>query len=238
MQRSWLVVRNIEMEDLGIFAEVFEARGESFTYCDAYANAALPDPTAAAGVVVLGGPMNVYEEARYPFLALEDAFLKVALRAGVPTLGICLGAQLIAKASGARVRRGPAKEIGWLPIEQTPEASSDPLFAGLPSSLQVFHWHGDTFDLPAGARHLARSALCAHQAYALGRCVYGLQFHFEVTPAMIESWLQATVNAGDVAEIGGAARAAAIRQETERFAEPLRQHGRRFFSRFLELAAG
>ena len=136
-----------------------------------------------------------------PYLRHEIEILSRAIHEGRPVLGICLGAQLIAKAAGARVYRNPRKEIGWFEIRLTESGAADPLFAGVPPAETVFHWHGETFDLPPGAAWLASSDYCRHQAFRLGRAVYGLQFHLEVTPAMIAQWCTEDENCGDVREL-------------------------------------
>jgi GMP synthase-like glutamine amidotransferase len=143
-----------------------------------------------AGVVILGGPMNVYEEDNYPFLALEDAFIKMVLREKIPFLGICLGAQLLAKACGAKVTKSDYKEIGWFEVDLTPEGKQDGLFRGLPHTIPVFQWHEDTFAVPDGGILLGTSALCRNQAFRVGDSAYGLQFHTEVTPDMVKAWAE------------------------------------------------
>ncbi len=126
--------------------------------------------------------MNVYEEAEYPWLAAEKAFIAAAIGAGKPVLGICLGAQLIAAVLGGTVSKGPQPEIGWYPVELTPAGRELPLFAGFPDRFTALHWHGDTFSIPPGATHVASSAACANQAFAYdGGRVVGLQFHLEET---------------------------------------------------------
>ncbi len=140
-------------------------------------------------VISLGGPMNVYEEDKFPFLKDEDKLLKEALRNEIPILGVCLGAQLLAKASGAKVVKAKEKEIGWHEVKLTAEGKIDPLFAGFPPELKVFQWHEDTFDIPLEGILLAGSKVCPNQAFRVGENAYGLQFHLEVAPDMIESWI-------------------------------------------------
>jgi len=134
--------------------------------------------------------MNVYEEDRYPFLRDEDLFMKEAIQRGKAVLGICLGAQLIAKALGARVFKAPVKEIGWYDVSLTKMGSQDPLLSDLPKTFPVFQWHGDTFEIPNGAKLIATSSPISHQAFRYGEKVYGLQFHLEVTEAMIREWME------------------------------------------------
>src|SRR5690606_28697951 len=143
----------------------------------------LPTCTDFDALIVMGGPMNVDEHARHPWLAGEKALIRAAINAGRPVLGICLGAQLIAASLGAPVTRNAETEIGWFDVELEPAGRASPLFAGFPPRFAAFHWHGDTFAIPAGAQRLMRSEACSHQGFALGARVVGLQFHLEVTAA-------------------------------------------------------
>ena len=187
-----LVLQHVAVEGPGILASCLEARGWTLETVALYEGARLPeDAQGYQTVIVMGGPMGVYDEAAYPFLRHEQRFLTRVLAQGVPLLGICLGSQLLAKALGARVYRNPQKEIGWYTIDLTPPGVADPLFASLPSPIPVFQWHGDAFDLPVGATPLASSPLCTHQAFRYGDRVYGLLFHLELTPDVIHRWIAA-----------------------------------------------
>jgi GMP synthase-like glutamine amidotransferase len=197
-----LAFRHVPFEGVGLIAPVLEERGLSLEYVDLYSPHARPPEIAdAAGLILLGGPMSVNDPL--PYLKLETDFIVQAVERQQPVLGICLGSQLIARALGSRVYRNPQKEIGWFDIHLTEAASSDPLFSGLNPSETVFHWHGETFDLPPGATHLAYSEACPNQAFRVGSKVYGLQFHLEVTPAMIADWCAQDENCGDVRELEG-----------------------------------
>jgi len=187
-----LVLQHVTVEGPGTLAPYLEARGWKLDTVALYEGARLPEEAREyQAVIVMGGPMGVYDEAEYPFLRDEHHFLQGVMAQGVPLLGICLGSQLLAKALGARVYRNPQKEIGWYTVDLTPAGAADPLFAGLPSPVSVFQWHGDAFDLPAGATPLASSPLCTHQAFRYGDRVYGLLFHLELTPAVIHRWIEA-----------------------------------------------
>ena len=194
-----LVFRHVPFEDLGLIAPALESRGCAIRYVDVYKGEGIPaDWQAASGLVFMGGPMSANDSL--PFLHRELALIEQGVAAGYPVLGVCLGSQLIAKALGARVYRNRVREIGWAPVYWREEARRDPLFGGLTAPETVFHWHGETFDLPAGAEWLAWSDACPHQAFRAGPA-YGLQFHLEVTPAMIAGWCVEDANSGDVREL-------------------------------------
>ncbi|MBF0460212.1 MAG: type 1 glutamine amidotransferase [Magnetococcales bacterium] len=133
-------------------------------------------------LIIMGGPMSIHDEDFFPWLIEEKQWIAQAIQAGKPVLGICLGAQLIASVLGAKVYRNRCKEIGWFPVRKMPLVSETPLTDWLPTALETFHWHGETFDLPAGAVHLAASAACHNQAFLYDQRVMGLQFHLETTP--------------------------------------------------------
>ncbi len=190
-----MVLRHVPFEDIGRLARLIPAGGLVIEMVDCF-DATWDerqrngfDPAQWAGLVVMGGPMNVDETERYPFLATEVRWLQTAIAAGMPTLGVCLGSQLMAKALGAKVRPNRVKEIGWYEIELLPAARNDRLFAGCQPRETVFQWHGDTFDLPPGAVQLAHTATCELQAFRYGEAAYALQFHLEITAAMVADWL-------------------------------------------------
>ncbi len=144
----------------------------------------------AAGLIVMGGPMGVYESRRYPFLSDEMRFIEQALHSEKPVLGICLGSQLLAATLSAQVRPAKQKEIGWYPVMLTPLAREDLLWKDADHSFTAFHWHGDMFQLPRGTVHLASSGLTDNQAFRYGSCAYGLLFHLEVTEQMIRQMVK------------------------------------------------
>ena len=159
--------------------------GHSFSATPLYEQADLPRQDDFDWLVVMGGPMGVYDESAFPWLATEKVFLREAIAAGKTVIGVCLGAQLLADALGGRVYRGREKEIGWFSIELTETARASHLFGFLPSRFEVFHWHGDTFEIPQGAVRLARSEGCDNQAFLYEERVLGLQFHLESTPQSV-----------------------------------------------------
>ncbi len=185
--KTALVLRHLAFEDAGLFAEPLRERGYAIREVDAGVNASPDDLESADLLIVCGGPIGVYETDRYPFLADEIAALQRRLQAGRPTLGLCLGAQLMAAALGARVYPGGKKELGWAPLQLSAAGQASPL--GVLAGLPVLHWHGDTFDLPAGATLLASTGLYPNQAFSHGRHALALQFHAEADSRRIEQWL-------------------------------------------------
>ncbi len=175
------VLQHAPFEDIGSIAGWLTARQVNISYTRLWEAAWLPDPSSVDLLIAMGGPMSVNDEDALPWLRPEKRFVRDAIERGIPTLGICLGAQLIASALGCPVYRNDDKEIGWFPIEATVEGST----FGFPAALDVFHWHGETFDLPAGAVRLARSRACQNQAFSLDRHVIALQFHLEATPVSV-----------------------------------------------------
>jgi GMP synthase (glutamine-hydrolysing) len=206
-----LVLRHEPFEHLGHFVRSFETRDIRFTYHDLNEPLDPGRPLAQEGesrIVILGGPMSANDAL--DGLKDELKLIERALAAGTPMLGVCLGSQLIAKALGGRVYRNHALEVGWKPVYFTEAARGDPVFSACGECETFFHWHGETFDLPHGAEHLAWSDACRNQAYRYGDRVYGIQFHPEITSAMIEDWMQQPVNCGDVAQLDGAIDARAF----------------------------
>lgn len=186
--RRCIAIRHVAFEDAGILAGVLASRDIDLTYIDAgvdpFDRAAMLE---ADLLVVLGGPLGVYQTEDYPFLVSEIDILRARLAAQKPTLGICLGAQMIAAALGAKVAPGSAKEIGYAPLDLT-QAGKQSVLAPL-EGVAVLHWHGDNLDLPDGAVRLASTKLCPTQAFAIGNHVLGLQFHIEMEARRLESWL-------------------------------------------------
>lgn len=173
-------LQHVPFEGLGSIKPWLETNGYDLTQTRFFDATDLPDPNGIDFLVVMGGPMSVNDEDAFPWLVQEKQFVRGIIESGAPVLGICLGAQIIASAMGATVFPNPEKEIGWFPIEAI--AHNDDAILKLPPSATVFHWHGETFDLPQGAIQLAKSNGCQNQAFQLGKSVIGLQFHLETTP--------------------------------------------------------
>ena len=187
MKLHWL--QHVPFEGLGIIEKRVEANGFEISRTRLFAGEQLPGIGSFDWLVVMGGPMGIYDHKEHPWLVAEKQFIKTAIDAGKTVLGICLGAQLIADVLGAKVYPGPQKEIGWFPIQRTEGAPEL-----IPEELTAFHWHGDTFDIPEGAIRLASSEACKNQGFVYNNRVVGLQFHLETTPESMEALIE---NCGD-----------------------------------------
>lgn len=189
-----LIIKNVSVEGPGTIEDHLRIGNIPFTIIDLEQAQPLPDIHSYSHVVIMGGPMAVYEMDRTPNLKDEARFIEKAVTAGKQVLGVCLGAQMLAHVLGARVYPGGQKEIGWSEVALTEEGVTDPCMAGLAVEgtriAQVFQWHGDTFELPKGAVRLASSALYRNQAFRYSDRVYALQFHIEVTPSIVHGWLR------------------------------------------------
>ena len=226
-----LVFQHDPGEDLGTFAQVLERHRLGCHYVRLFEGDTPPaDWENVGALVILGGPMGAYEEDLYPFLKWEKTIIRTAAKEEIPTLGICLGAQLIAAAAGAVVYPGGVKEIGWYPVSVTPEGQMDSLLGYLPEKPTVFQWHGDSFDLPKGAQRLASSLSYDNQAFRIGKIIYGLQFHLEVTPLMIDRWIDQ--HRKELAPLPYISTDK-IRADTRSYSRSLQYYGERFFSEFI-----
>ncbi len=183
-------LQHAPFEGLGSIEDWLRETGYGITATQLYSNDLLPSLQEVDLLIIMGGPMSVNDEAQYPWLVREKAFIRDVIDAGIPVLGVCLGAQLIANVMGSRVFPNSEREIGWFPVEGVEQSNAD-VFR-FPERADVLHWHGDTFDMPYGAVHLARSEACSNQAFQLGRAVIGLQFHLEVTPRLLEGFVESS----------------------------------------------
>lgn len=190
---SVLIIKNVFSEGPGTIVDYLNAEKISYTLCDLSIGDAAPELDSFTHLLIMGGPMAVYEMHRYPYLINEALLIDRAIKAKRHVLGICLGAQMVAHVLGAKVYPGPKKEIGWYEVALAPDGMSDPLLSALAlpdrNAAQVFQWHGDAFDLPRNAARLASSDLYPNQAFRYADRVYALQFHIEVTPALVRDWL-------------------------------------------------
>jgi len=227
-----LVLQHIGCEPLGLIEPALKERGMEYRYVRPFAGEPIPkDLSGWDGLIALGGPMSANDGERLGFIADELRLLTKMLEAGMPALGICLGAQLIAKAAGAEVTAGEEKEIGWYPLTLTEEGEKDRLLAGLPDTFPVFQWHGETFAIPRGAVRLAGSERYSNQAFRLGEQVYGLQFHLETTAPMIIEWLD--LYRDEHAKCGGTVQGrAAVMAKTALLKAAAEQRARHVFGRY------
>jgi GMP synthase (glutamine-hydrolysing) len=183
-----LVLQHHPDEGAGTLGEFLQDQGAELEVLHTHIGQIPPiSPDGFDALVSMGGPMNVYEEDEHPWLVQENQLLAGAAHDGLPIMGICLGAQLIAKALGAKVVRSPQEELGWYEAKLTPDAAADPLWAGVDPVVPVVQWHGDMFEVPKGGHLLATGEPCHHQAFGWNKA-YGLQFHVEVTPAILATW--------------------------------------------------
>jgi GMP synthase (glutamine-hydrolysing) len=203
MAKIW-VLQHHRVENLGRIANALEAAALAWQYVRSFEGQPIPkDMKGAGGLIVMGGPMGVYEQDRYPYLRDEMRLIENAIALGKPVLGVCLGSQLLAATLGAKVFKGSAKEIGWYPVTLDAAGLDDRLFRGAPASFTALHWHGDIFDLPAGAVALASSAQTAIQAYRHGTNAYGLLFHIEPTAAIVAGMVREFAAELEEAQVDG-----------------------------------
>ncbi len=219
-----VALRHVAFEDLGVWASTIRARGHRVDYIDAGED--LSRAKNADLLIVLGGPIGVGDAEAYPYLTAERNLVADRLAEDRPTLGVCLGAQIMAAALGSAVYPGPRKEIGWGRLVLAPEAAATPV--ALLADAPILHWHGDTFDLPDGATLLASTALTPHQGFAVGRSL-ALQFHCEVEASVIERWL-----VGHSGELAGAGvDVARLRADSSRHALAAARAGRAFIDAYV-----
>jgi GMP synthase (glutamine-hydrolysing) len=231
MSTEVIVLQHVECETIGSIQDSPTAQKVSARVVRLFKNEPVPPSLGAAGgLIVMGGPMGVYDHDRFPNLRDEMRLIESAVHDGKAVLGICLGSQLLAAALGANVRPSGQQEIGWHEVSLAPAAKTDPLWLDIPTAFTPLHWHGDIFDLPAGAELLASSRMTAHQAFRFGTNAYGLLFHLEVTPSGLER--MADTFPEDLAKVG-LTRTMLIEQ-SERHLPSSQTIGERVFGRWVE----
>ncbi len=231
--KKWLVFQHVPHEGPAMIATWLRENNQELVINELWREA-IKAADEFTGLIVMGGPMSVNEEEKYDFIRPELKVIETFLNTERPVLGICLGSQLLARALGAKVYPGQQKEIGWYPIRFTEAGLSDAVLKPRENEQWVFHWHGETFDLPAGARLLASSDAYAHQAFGYGDRAYGLQFHAEMTKELIDEWLK--INRQEVASLG-AGKNEEIQADTEKHLHEMQDYGREVIKRFVRLAS-
>jgi GMP synthase-like glutamine amidotransferase len=227
-----LVFENSPGDRVGTFGEMLLQKGWDFENVYLHSGAAIPEDWQRYDLLVaMGGPMNVHEEETYPYLREEIRVLEEALKGGLPVLGFCLGAQLMAKALGSSVYKGFRKEIGWYKARLTPDGMKDAVVRLLPETFMAFQWHGDTFELPAGATLVISSENYANQAMRFGTLSYGFQFHFEIRKDMIIEWLED--GSEEIEEMGGKAFKEKVYHDTETHIACFHRMAASFFEQYL-----
>jgi len=234
--RKLLVCQHVPHEILGTLNPMLKRAGFRIRYVNFGRHPdAKPTLDGYDGLVVLGGPMSAYDDHQLPHLIVEMKLIESAMQRNLPVLGICLGAQLIARTLGARVYANHIKEIGWYPVAPSDQAEQDPLFGGFGKSETLFQWHGDTFDIANGAIHLAWSRHCTNQAFRYGNNVYAFQFHLEVDEPMILRWLKVPENRKEIASLHGDIDPDQIHLQTGRHIGRLHELSDRVFGALIEL---
>jgi GMP synthase (glutamine-hydrolysing) len=228
---SAVALRHVAFEDLGLLSPVLDRAGWRVSFCEAaFEDLSGRDIEDADLLIVLGGPIGAYETHAYPFLTREIALIERRIARNLPTLGICLGSQLMAAALGSRVFPGPKKEIGWGRVDLTKRGLNSCLSDLAQEDAMVLHWHGDSFDLPNGAARLASNALYENQAFSFGPNALALQFHLEAEPRQLEEWY-----VGHAIELAAAGVSAnELRAETTRISPMLQPQAERIFGKWLQ----
>jgi GMP synthase-like glutamine amidotransferase len=235
---EFLILQHAECEPAGVHEQQLAVAGAAIRRVRLYAGALPPaDYHDFAGLIVMGGPMGVYEDERYPWLAGELALIAAAAADGLPIWGVCLGAQLLAAALRAKVHPGDGPEIGVMEVQRAEVAAGDPVFGAAPDRFQVLQWHGDTYELPAGAVRLAGSARYPQQAFRVGK-TYGLQFHLELSPDLLGEWAQLPAYADGLRQAHGEGALPGLLAAWKREAPQANALARELFGRWLSSVVG
>ncbi|HEY3069685.1 MAG TPA: type 1 glutamine amidotransferase [Gaiellaceae bacterium] len=232
-----LVLQHIACEPPGSYEDVLHERQITVDRVELDEGEALPDWRQYDLIVAMGGPMSANDDAQLPWLAEEKAAIRDAVGAGIPYLGVCLGAQLLAASLGARVYPGPAPEVGVLPVSLTDEGRADPVFSVLPREFATLQWHGDTFDLPEDAVLLIRSPAYPNQAFRVGSA-YGVQFHLEVSASMAAEWARVPAYADALEQTRGAGALTRLLADFDQHRAGMEAQARTLFARWLDTSVG
>lgn len=229
-----LTIINITDDPTGYIGELLEAHGIAYDVIDASVQP-IPDPTMYDALVVFGGPQNANEDDKYPYFLQEKVVLRKAVAQEIPVLGICLGGQLLASVLGGTVKKHTLTEIGFSEVQCTDEGKNDPLYVGLAGHQMVYQWHEDTFTLPAGAVRLMTSEKTENQAFRYGRNAYGIQYHIELTPMMLDTWLHEPSLKQEIVGTLGSDEYKRIMSERPQYYSLYKEHTRVMFENFLRI---
>lgn len=230
------VLQHISCEPPGFFSVLLRKHGIAVQTVELDEGDALPDWREVDMVLAMGGPMGVNDERDHPWLAAEKDWIAAAVRSGMPYLGVCLGAQLLAASLGAEVHAGPVPEVGVLPVVMTSDGRADPVFAALGEAIAALQWHGDTFGIPTGAVRLARSAAYPNQAFRFGDVAYAVQFHVEVTDSMLEQWQHVPAYQASADAVLGAGGFEGVARDFHSARTAMTHSAERMFTKWLEHA--
>jgi len=230
-----LTIINIADDPTGYVGELLEKHNIVYDVIDASLQP-IPNPTAYEAMIVFGGPQNANEDEKYPYFLEEKAALRVAVEQHIPVLGICLGGQLLATVLDGAVKKHTITEIGFSEVQCTDEGRHDPLYSGLAGHQMVYQWHEDTFDIPPGAVRLATSERTENQAFRYGRSAYGIQYHIELTPAMLDTWLHEPALKQEIVNALGNSEYERIMNERSQYYALYREHTRVMFENFLRIS--
>ncbi len=230
-----LTIINIADDPTGYIGEILEEHGIAYDVIDASLQP-IPNPTDYSALVVFGGPQNANEDEKYPYFLPEKAALRTAVEQKIPVLGICLGGQMLASVLGGIVKKHTITEIGFSEVQCTDEGRHDPLYEGLAGYQLVYQWHEDTFAIPPGAVRLATSEKTANQAFRYGLNAYGIQYHVELTPAMLDTWLREPSLKEEIVNAVGDSEYERIMSERPHYYARYREHTRVMFENFLRIA--